>query len=284
MSALRLGLAGVLILAAASIPAAAQEPSPPAEARSSEVKPLIPPWNLGDRWTVESVGKRLQVRRGGELPAIRPIQWQFALSKFEKSLTRECYRVEIRCLASRDGHPLTTLWIDRDSRALRQISTEIPVPDGYQTMTVSYDFDSGQPGPVLGPLTALPIDVPVLLAGRAKGLQTFHYRSTVGPPESKDLEALAFDHEVEQRIAPIDAGEVRQLLTASFEKLLDEGPLAKSLAEKSVTDIRLKAAGREIRQLWQTGSPWPIYSDNGYCVCRLVSFEAAAPANVKEQP
>jgi hypothetical protein len=284
MSLYHYGLIGGMLLAVAGTPASAEEKLEAALARSPEVQPLVPRWNLGDRWTVESVGKSLQVRRGGELPAIRPIQWQFALSKFEKSLTHDCYRLEIRCLSSQDGHPLATLWIDRDSRALRQVSTEIPVPDGYQTMTVGYEFDSGQPGPVLGPLTALPIDVPVLLADRAKGLETFHYRSAVGPPEGKDLDSLAFEHEVKQRISSVDAGEVRKLLTASFEKSLDEGSLAKSLAEKPVTDIRLKTAGREIRQLWQAGSPWPIYSDNGYCVCRLVSVEAVAPSPAKEQP
>ncbi|HEX5103906.1 MAG TPA: hypothetical protein VFV87_08860, partial [Pirellulaceae bacterium] len=212
-----------------------------------------------------------------------PIQWQFSLSRFEKSLDSECFRVEIRCLSGTDGHPLTTLWVDRQSRALRQIATEIPVPGGYQTMTVSYEFDSGQPGPVLGPLTALPIDLPVLLADGAKGLETFHYRSEIGPPGRKELDALGFAHEVEQRATTASADDVRMLMATVFAKSLDDGVLARSLIENPVTDIRLKSAGREIRQLWQAGSPWPIYCDNGQTVCRLVSVEPAAQPAEEER-
>lgn len=284
MSCYRLGPLGGLLLALVTTTAQAQEKTEPAPTRSAAVQPLAPRWNLGDRWTIETVGKRLQVRRGGEVPTIRPIQWQFKVSQYEKTVANDCFRVEIRCLASKDGHPLTTVWVDREARALRQVTTEIPVPDGFQSLTVSYDFDSEQPGPVLGPLTALPIDVPVFLAARSKGLETFRYRSAIGPPERKEVGDIGFDHEVEQRIAAVDADEVRQLMAAAFEKSLDDGPLAKSLAEKPVTEVRLKAAGREIRQLWQSGSPWPIYCDNGYCVSRLVSIDSAAQPAEKEQP
>lgn len=254
--------------------------------RSAAVQPLVPNWNLGDKWTVEAVGRTVQARRGGALPTMRPIQWQFALSKFEKSLTHDCFRVEVRCLESQDGHPLTVLWVDRDSRTLRQVTTEIPVPGGFQQMTLSYEFEAGQPGPVLGPLTALPIDLPAALASNAKGLEAFQYTASIGPPERKEVGELAFAHDVEQRVAPIPAADVRQLLTGAFAKSLDGESLSKSLSdealtERPVTEVRLKSAGREIRQLWQTGSPWPIYCDNGYCVSRLVS-PSAAPA-VKEQ-
>jgi hypothetical protein len=277
-----------LILLAGWLPATglAQAPAEPSLQRSASVQPLAPQWNLGDKWTVEAVGRPLQARRGGALPAMRPIQWQFALSRFEKSLQHDCYRVEIRCLESKDGHPLTVLLVDRDSRALRQVTTEIPVPGGFQSMTVSYDFEAGQPGAVLGPLTALPIDLPAALHGGAKGLESYQYTASIGPPERKEVGELAFAHDVEQRVAPLAAADVRQLLTGAFAKSLEGEGFAKSLSDealaaKPVTDVRLKSAGREIRQLWQSGQPWPIYCDNGYCVSRLVSNEpaqAAAPA------
>jgi hypothetical protein len=275
---LRIGMVYGALLTAYAGPLGGQEHPQPSPPRSPLPTPQPPQWNLGDRWTVESVGKRMQVRRGGEAPTIRPIQWQFSLSRFEKSLTHDCFRVEIRCLANENGRPLTTLWVDRQSRALRQIATEIPVPGGYHTITLNYDCNSGQPSPVIGPLTALPIDLPVLLAARSKGLETFHYRSSSGTPQAKEVDPLLFEHAVEQQIAAVDAAEARKLLDASFAKSLDDDPLTKSIGPAPVCEVRLKSAGREIRQLWQDGAPWPIYADNGHCVCRLVSVQPAETA------
>jgi hypothetical protein len=145
-------------------------------------------------------------------------------------------------------------------------------------MTLNYDFDSGQPSPVIGPLTALPIDLPVLLAARSKGLEVFHYRSSSSPSQAKELDSLAFEHAVEQQIAALDGAEVRKLLDTYFAKSLGDDPLTKSIGQTPVCEVRLKSAGREIRQLWQEGAPWPIYADNGHCVCRLVAVKQAEQA------
>jgi hypothetical protein len=78
----------------------------------------------------------------------------------------------------------------------------------------------------------------------------------------------------------------RRRVTSSWRcifKSLDDGPVAKSLAEARVGSPT-QGAGREVRQLWQSGSPWPIYCDNGYCVSRLVSVDLAAQPAEKEQP
>ena len=40
-----------------------------------------------------------------------------------------------------------------------------------------FEFSSGQPSPVLGPLTALPVDLPLFVGGEAKGMQTFAYET-----------------------------------------------------------------------------------------------------------
>jgi hypothetical protein len=44
--------------------------------------------------------------------------------------------------------------------------------------------------------------------------------------------------------------------------------------------VRLKAAGSLVRQLWQPGLPWPVYSNNGIAESRLVE---EAPGE-KQQP
>ena len=266
------------LLATGSIAAEVEEQE---KARKSEptkldMRSMMPRWGLGDRWTVETVNRRLQVRHGdGDLPIVEPIQWHFAVSSFEKSLEHDCFRVEVTCAAGPQRQPRTILWVDRDSMALRRVTMEVPTVDGFQPISVYYEFDSGQPAPVLGPLTTLPIDLPAFLASGAKGLETFEYTTFHGEAEAKGLDEIGFAERVQQRVAQAPADEVRKLLRGSFEKSLENDLVAKSLDTKPITDVRLQSQGQEVRQLWQPGHPWPIYSDNGLTVCHLVSVTPA---------
>ncbi|MFH1268351.1 MAG: hypothetical protein ABIK89_21735, partial [Planctomycetota bacterium] len=73
--------------------------TPKRDTRSPTFDELMPRWDLGDRWVVETVSRPLQVRGETSVETVcRPIQWQFAVRKFEKALTDDCYRVEIKCL------------------------------------------------------------------------------------------------------------------------------------------------------------------------------------------
>lgn len=245
-----------------------------AEKPAADVRSIIPHWGLGDSWTVETVNRRIQVRNDVDKPPlVEPIQWHFAVSRFEKSLESDCVRIEVTCDGGQGRQPKTVLWIDRKSKALRRVTTQIPTLEGFREISVQYEFDSGQPAPVLGPLTALPIDMPIFQTAGVKGLESFEYTSFQGAAEAKGLDQIGFAEQVEQRIAQVPADEVRKLLRGSFEKSLEDGPVAKSLNDEPVTDVRLVSQGNEIRQLWQPGRPWPIYSDNGITVCRLVSVE-----------
>ena len=289
---------------------AGYEAVPPSPDQAFELP--APHWNLGDRWTVETVSRPTQVRLGLAPDSIsQPIAWQFVLSQSETLGAHDCFRIEVRCQAA-GKQPETVLWIDRNSLALRQITTQMPVPGGFREMTVRYDFGSGQAAPVLGPLTALPIDTPVFRSGHAKGLTVFSYRSDFGPRQRKAVGDIGFAHLVEQRIAVLSPEEVRELLDETFAKNLSRNraePLprpsgneatnsigigAKSLTVRPVTEVRLKSHGREVRQLWQAQRPWPIYCDNGYSVSRLVSFSSGAknessaddhdPSNEEDRP
>ncbi len=252
-----------------------REQAPKEEAPKStsvNVRSIIPRWGLGDSWMVETVNRRIQARTSAkEATLVEPIQWHFAVSRFEKTLAHDCFRIEVSPRGGEGRQPRTVLWIDRATLALRRVTTEIPTLEGFQEITVNYEFDSGQPAPVLGPLTALPIDMPVFLAGRAKGLETFGYTLFHGDAEKKDLDQIGFAEQVEQRMSAASPEEVRKLFQNSFEKSLENDAFAKSLADKPVTDVRLVSQGQQIRQLWQAGQPWPIYTDNGVTVCRLVS-------------
>jgi hypothetical protein len=258
---------------------AAEEPNPAAEPR---LDGLLPRWEVGDRWTLETVSRPLSVRADVSQAANSPpLRWQFDVSRLEESLSDECFRVEVTCLAEGVGIPKTVFWLHRDSFALCRITSYMPVPGGFEAMTISYDSASGQPAPILGPLSALPIDTPVLYSG-AKGLQTFSYASHFGATQGKELGDVGFVHQVQQQISEMPQAEVGRLLGEHFSKSLVEDAFAKSLSALPVTEIRLKSQGREIRQLWQAHRPWPIYCDNGYSVSRLVSVERSPQAAREE--
>ncbi len=258
---------GLLILAVGSW-ALAAEPAATEAARGASMDQLMPQWNLGDGWVVETVTAPVQVRgdRTQWKTQARPIQWQFAVQKYEKVINDDCYRVEVRCLEDGPSQPVTVLWIDKQSRTLRQIETQFPVAGELRTVVENYQFSSGQPAPVLTPLTALPVELPVFQGDQAKGLQTYSYQVSSGPAGTKALGELDFAYQVEQEVNKPEPDHVKGLVADSF---------AKDVAVQETVEVRIKGFDRQVRQLWQKGLPWPVYSDNGTTVSRLVKFNAA---------
>lgn len=263
------------VLALATLPVALAAPAadePKRDTRSPTFDELMPRWELGDRWVVETKSRPLQVRGDtGPDTFCKPIQWQFAVQRFEKTLADDCYRLEVKCLVAGAVQPSTVLWIDKKSLSVRKIETQLPVPGGFRTITYNYQFSSGQPSPVLGPLSALPIDLPLFGGGEAKGMQTFAYQMHTGPAETKQLGQLGFAYNVEQRVNPVSSEHVKGLLNETF---------AKSLTKQPVVEVRLKSGHRQVHQLWQPGLPWPVYSKNGSTECRLVKV---IPADAEAQ-
>lgn len=264
------GLAAGLLLVGQCL---AAEPAK-TDSRSPTLGSWMPRWELGDRWVVETTSRPIQVRGEVARTAVRPIQWQFSVERFEKSLENDCCRVEIRCLADPSGHPLTVVWIDRKSLAIRQLAMEIPVPDGFQTITQSYEFPNDQVSPVLVPLTAVPLDLPVFYAEGGKGTQTFSYETHGGPAGAKAIGDVGFACEVEQQTSLLSLEEVKDMVHGTFAKTLEAQP---------VLEFRLKGPGRSVRQLWQPSLPWPVYSENGATTCRLVKVIPTAGRAKKPQ-
>lgn len=256
-----LGLAGLLlgVLGVDSVGNAAEPASP--ESRSATLEQLMPKWELGDRWIVETTSRPLQIRGDPSRATSRAIQWQFAVARFEKAIADDCFRIEIRCQETATGEPITVLWIDKRSRTLRQLQTQLPVPGGFQTVTQSFDFPSGQAGPVLGPFSALPVELPSFQAAQAKGAQLYSYTVHDAPQGAKALGDLGFACQVEQLVAPATAEQLRRLLPQEHAKAIQEQPMVA---------IELKAQDRTVLQLWQPAMPWPTVSDNGTTTCRLV--------------
>jgi hypothetical protein len=234
----------------------AQEAARPADAAA-----FRPKWKVGDAWMIETQSRQVQTR---ETDAARPgakLQWKFTVQTIEKLGGRDCFRLGVKCLSQQRPQPNVTVWIDTTALALRQIQTQVQVSGDMRTLTESYQFAGEQPTPVLSPLTALPIDLPLFLAGETKGTQTFQYESIPGPAGTKNVGDVGFVFQIEQGMTPADAEKAKGLLNEDF---------AKSLTTQPVVEVRLKTIDRQVKQLWRTELPWPAYSDNGTTVARLI--------------
>ena len=219
-----------------------------------------PVWQVGQRWTVETESVQIQVRREAtDQPVVQKVRWQFHVQATEPLDGRDCFKLAITC-ASANDQPATVLWVDRQTMTLRQLQTQLQTPDGRRTVTESYRADSGQPFPAFAPLSVPPLELPLFLAG-TKGTQTFSYEASSGPPGVKAVGDLGFAFSVRQDLQQVDEDQVKELLPADFTKGLEKKP---------ILEVRLKAGRSQVRQLWQPGLPWPVFSDNGAAKSRLV--------------
>ena len=243
--------------------AQAQQPARPADAAV-----FRPKWKVGDAWIIETQSRQVQAREATDPARLSTkLQWKFTVRGIEKLGGRDCFRLGAECLSQQRPQPNVTVWIDTAALALRQIQTQVQVGGEMRTLTESYQFAGEQPTPVLSPLTALPIDLPLFLAGETKGTQTFQYESIPGPAGTKNVGDVGFAFQIEQGMTPADAEKAKGLLNEDF---------AKSLTTQPVVEVRLKTIDRQVKQLWRTKLPWPAYSDNGTTVARLIKVLPAA--------
>lgn len=235
-----------------------------------------PNWTIGDRWVVETQTKRPQAADTDQASRTGPpVRWQFSVQAREKVGGRECFRVEVQSVQERAfPQAKISLWVDRNAWALVQCQTQLWVAGVQRTITESYQFPGQQPTPVMGPLTALPVDFPLLLGGRMKGTQAFSYEAVPGPSGTKDIGDLGFAFDVTQDLDARPSEHARKLLHADFVKSLEARPML---------EVKLKTFHREVKQLWQAGLPWPAYSDNGVTVARLVKQIPARNVNSQDR-
>lgn len=249
----------------------------PADSAPPEIKEeqFRPKWKAGDKWVIETHSQSVQVRdEKVEDEDKQPgVKWEFTVGKTEKIAGHDCYRVEVRCLEPGAAQPSSVLWIDQKTMTLRQFQTQIPVPGGFRTVTESYVVGEGQQAPVLGPLTALPIDLPLFTPGSSRATK-FSYEAITGPAGKRAVGDVGFAVDIEQSIQPAKAEDLQKLLPQAMSR-----DLSKDLEKKPVVDVKLKTPEREVRQLWQAGQPWPVYSDNGQTKAKLIKVTPAQPRN-----
>ncbi len=222
-----------------------------------------PKWDVGKTWTVESVSQRIQGRE--EAPARKPvpIRWQFRVAELENLAGRDCYRIEIECLARGRIRPKSMIWVDQKSGFLRQYKTELAVAGRMRPMIESYDHAKGAAAPIVTPVNALPIALPAFVAPGSKA-NSFVYTSAPMPAgaKAKDLGLVTFAHEVTQTAT--------QAGPKALEIIPAEGR-PKSIEQNPLTEVSIGTGGETITQIWQQGQPWPVFVDNGRTKAYLVS-------------
>jgi hypothetical protein len=243
---------------------------PPAAERANDlvVERLRPKWRVGDRWVIETQSLQLQRREepapGGARSA--PLTWRFTVQAEEIVAKRPCFRVQAECQDANVQAPVTRLWVDRESYALKQVQTQLAVAGEIRTITESYEFPTGQPSPVLvAMMVVLPVDLPIFQQADTKGAKKFEFEAIAGPAGVKALDELSFAFEVEQKIDGAQPEQVKGLFHNEF---------AKSLTREPIANVQLKTGHRTVRQLWQANLPWPAFTDNGMTRSRLIKVDS----------
>jgi hypothetical protein len=222
-----------------------------------------PKWEKGATWTVETVTERIQGREVEPARKPVPVRWQFRVADLESLAGRDCYRIEIECLARGRIRPKSVIWVDQKSGFLRQYKTELAVAGRMRPMMESYDHAKGLATPVITPINVLPLALPAFVAPGSKA-NTFVYTSAPMPAgaKAKDLGLVTFAHEVTQT--------TNRAGSKALEIIPAEGR-PKSIENKPVTEVNLGTPFGSVKQLWQEGQPWPVYVDNGRTKAYLVS-------------
>jgi hypothetical protein len=257
----KIGLAG-LAVALCLLGVAVRADNPPSAGTLDR-----PEWQPGETWTIETVTDRTQGREAK--PAVNParVRWQFKVTNVEKVAGQDCYRIDVECLAAGRIRPKATVWCDKDTLFLRQFQTQLAFNGRYQTIQESYDCGKGQYSPVVPSINALPLAMPAFLPKGSKALGEFSFTSQPLPAGSKDPTILRFSQKMSQDVRPADP-ELLQKIYHGYSKALNEN------GQNPVTQVTLESGPQKrdkVVQLWQAGSPWPLYTNNGRTQSWLVS-------------
>jgi hypothetical protein len=257
--------AGSVVLSGAAGGRAEQAPgeaAPPEPSGPTAPAELTPPeWQIGDSWVVETLTQRVQGREAAADPETTRLKWQFRVAKIEKVAGGDCYRVDIKCLAASRVRPQGTIWCDKQTLFLRQFQTQVAFQGRYRTIQESYACAKGATAPVVTFVNVLPLAMPAFPPEGAKAAGTFRYTSQPLPAGAKDPGTVRFLHASTQQVRPAGA-KALGAIPPNYAKSLGAGPL---------TEVTIEDRRESVRQLWQPGSPWPVYVENARTEAWLVS-------------
>lgn len=226
-----------------------------------------PQWQKGDTWQIETVTEKIQGREKESAGTTARIRWKFKVAENEKVSNRDCWRIDIECLAKGRLKPASAIWVDQETLFLRQFQTQLPVAGTMRTIQETYEPGAAGHSPVLPPVNVLPVSLPAFLAAAPKGEFKYTSRPTV---QSKDIAgSLRFAHSVTQDVKPASAKSLEFVPRA----------LSKSLEKTPAVEVHLGSGEQQVMQVWQPKQPWPVYSNNGHTQSWLVVEPAGAGGN-----
>ena len=240
-----------------------------ASGMSLTVAESLPPpkWRIGQTWYIETESRQPQT----DVPDTKWIaQWQFTIEAIDQFENSDCFRLAIT--PREHPEPKTIVWVDSQSFMIRRVDSQIPTPNGY--VTVSEMYRANRPVPVLGPLSLIPLALPrFALDGLKSGNETerFEYNNSDQVGVKSDSE-VAFATEVSQTVV---------MPNAESMKLFKTSPYVKNADHPNVLEVKLETRHETIRQLWDTSSPWPVFSENETSIARLLDVTAS---NVPQVP
>jgi hypothetical protein len=269
----RLRFLALLLLGALALGVPGSQAEQPGAAPGAAASASLetPKWKVGDSWVVETEAERVQTREPKAVVAPARVRWKFQVAKIEKLGDRDCYRIDIECLAKGRLRPASSLWVDKETFFLRQFQTQLAVDGQMRTITESYDAAAGQSAPVVTPINALPLGLPAFgQMAKAKGLdgkpQEFKYTSSAAPVGAKAVEgSVKFAHSAKQDVHAAGAKSLGNVVK-SFSKAIDSKP---------ISEVQISTPLDQVTQLWQKDVPWPVYSTNGSTQAWLVSESSA---------
>ncbi len=267
MTTSKWGLITAWILAgsAVEIPATQQSAQEQAVQVQEDADTLHRRWEIGDQWIIQTDIRQAQYSADrGPIPSS---QWEYVVVGIENVDDVSCFRVDVRHIRGPQPQLVATFWANCESLTLVRCETHLPSQGRIRTVVQRYQFDGGSTGPSLGPLTAVPIDLPQLSADPvANQVEKSFVRST----GSEKNGVIAFRSTVQQTVKQLAADEAKPFLA---------GGLAKDLKDQPLHDVTLQGDYRRVRQLWRDGLPWPVYSDDGRVTAVLVEVHRSG-----EQP
>lgn len=230
-----------------------------------ELARFRPQWEVGRQWRLEVTPIRPGFAAASADAAPQPTIWEFTVAGRERLACGECFRVEGRPTVALEATPPLVFWAECDRLVLRQIELRVPTARGPKSLVERYDFPRDEAAPVIGLLNAVPIALPVFREANAKSARGFAYEVRSHADEGVDKEA-------ESPGTPWRFSVRQQWKTTA--------PPAKGATTKAPDaprrwTVELKSPLAHVRQEWQADRPWPVRSDNGAVVARLLDSPAS---------
>ncbi len=243
-------------------------------------------WQVGDKWTVETVASTDEPVSSAKLASGKPVRWQFTVVEKENRKGVDYYRATAKCVSKGVVNaPTLTIWVNAQTSRLASVSATLNV-DEKQTIKIAENYPDNRA--VITSFTAIPLEVLAFadkdfsVASKGVGDSDSAYikterveRGSVRLGDFNDGDA-AFQKSIDAK-TPMDFGySVKIEVTAIHSTSRDiSGP------DECITTLSNSFA--HIEQTWRRNVPWPIKSDNGTVKSTLVKFERDGKAQYERE-